>query len=72
MYPDAPAPGEVPACGEAGVLGVLPGIIGSWQATEAMKVITGVGDPLSGKLLIMNLLTNDFNTFTLKPTRLIK
>ena len=66
LYPDTPAPGEVPACGEAGVLGVLPGIIGTWQATEAIKVITGVGEPLSGKLLIMNLLTNDFNTLRFK------
>jgi adenylyltransferase/sulfurtransferase len=63
LYPDAPAAGEVPSCAEAGVLGVLPGIIGTWQATEAIKVITGIGEPLSGKLLIMNLLTNDFNTF---------
>ncbi len=63
LYPDAPAVGEVPSCAEAGVLGVLPGIIGTWQAAEAIKVITGIGEPLSGKLLIMNLLTNDLNTF---------
>ncbi|MEJ6979147.1 HesA/MoeB/ThiF family protein [Pedobacter sp. P351] len=66
LYPEAPAPGEVPACGEAGVLGVLPGIIGTWQATEAIKVITGVGYPLSGKLLIINLLTNDINILRFK------
>lgn len=58
LYPEAPAPGEIPACSEAGVLGVLPGIIGTWQATEAIKVITGVGVPLSGNILIINLLTN--------------
>lgn len=70
LYPEAPVPGEVPACGEAGVLGVLPGIIGTWQATEAIKVITDVGEPLSGKLLILNLLTNDFNIhrFKANPT----
>lgn len=66
LYPDAPAAGEVPACGEAGVLGVLPGIIGTWQATEAIKIITGLGEPLSGKLLIINLLTNEFNTLHFK------
>ena len=66
LYPEAPAPGEVPACGEAGVLGVLPGIIGTWQATEAIKIITGLGEPLSGKLLIINLLTNDFDTLHFK------
>ncbi len=75
LYPEAPAAGEVPACGEAGVLGVLPGIIGTWQATEAIKVITGVGEPLSGKLLIINLLSNDFNVLGFKvnqPNREIK
>ena len=75
LYPEAPAAGEVPACGEAGVLGVLPGIIGTWQATEAIKVITGVGEPLSGKLLIINLLSNDFNVLSFKvnqPNREIK
>jgi len=60
LYPEAPAAGEVPACGEAGVLGVLPGIIGTWQATEAIKIITGLGEPLKGKLLVINLLSNSF------------
>lgn len=66
LYPEAPAPGEVPACGEAGVLGVLPGIIGTWQATEAIKVITGIGEPLSGRLLTLNLLTNEVNVLRFK------
>lgn len=66
LYPEAPAPGEVPSCGEAGVLGVLPGIIGTWQATEAIKVITGTGKPLSGQLLVMNLLTNELTNFRFK------
>ncbi len=72
LYPEAPGAGEVPACGEAGVLGVLPGIIGTWQATEAIKVITGVGEPLSGKLLIINLLTNDLNILGFKVNQLNK
>lgn len=66
LYPEAPAAGEVPACGVAGVLGVLPGIIGTWQATEAIKVITGIGEPLTGKLLVLNLLTNNFDTLLFK------
>lgn len=66
LYPEAPPADEVPACGEAGVLGVLPGIIGTWQAAEAIKVITGIGEPLSGKLLTMNLLTNDINVISFK------
>jgi adenylyltransferase/sulfurtransferase len=61
LYPEPPAAGEVPACGEVGVLGVLPGIIGTYQATEAIKVITGIGEPLSGKLLMFNLLSNDID-----------
>lgn len=66
LYPEPPAPGEVPGCGEAGVLSVLPGIIGIWQATEAIKVIAGIGEPLTGKLLIVNLFSNHFNTFYFK------
>lgn len=66
LYPEAPAAGQVPACGEAGVLGVLPGIIGTWQATEALKIITGVGEPLSGKLLVIDLLSNEINSIGFK------
>ncbi|MBC8053702.1 MAG: ThiF family adenylyltransferase [Sphingobacteriaceae bacterium] len=66
LYPHEPASGDVPACGEAGVLGVLPGIMGTWQATEAIKVITGIGSPLSGKLLSLNLLTNDMSLIGFK------
>lgn len=57
LYPEPPAPGEVPSCAEAGVFGVLPGIIGSLQASETLKIITGVGEVLSGKLLLFNALT---------------
>jgi molybdopterin/thiamine biosynthesis adenylyltransferase len=55
-----PAPGQEPACAEAGVLGVLTGIIGCLQAMEALKIITGVGEPLAGRLLIYQALTQRF------------
>lgn len=57
LFPEPPAPGTVPNCSEAGVLGVLPGLIGTVQATEAIKVLTGIGEPLSGRLLLWNSLT---------------
>ena len=57
LFPEPPAPGTVPNCAEAGVLGVLPGLIGTVQATEAIKILTGIGDPLSGRLLLWNSLT---------------
>jgi molybdopterin/thiamine biosynthesis adenylyltransferase/rhodanese-related sulfurtransferase len=56
LYPEPPPPGMVPSCAEGGVLGVLCGTIGSLQATEAIKVITGVGDPLAGRLAIYDAL----------------
>lgn len=58
IYPEPPAEGEVLSCSEIGVIGVLPGIIGVLQATEAIKIITGIGEPLSGKLLLYDALTN--------------
>ena len=51
LYPEPPSPGEVPSCAEGGVLGVLPGIIAMIQATEAIKILTGIGRPLTGRLL---------------------
>lgn len=57
LYPSPPRPGTVPDCEEGGVLGVLPGIIGSIQANETIKLITGLGDVLSGKLFILDSLT---------------
>ena len=57
LYPNAPKPNEVPNCSEIGVLGVLPGIIGSLQANEVLKMICGIGEVLSGKLLTYNALT---------------
>jgi molybdopterin/thiamine biosynthesis adenylyltransferase/rhodanese-related sulfurtransferase len=62
LYPDPPPPGEVPSCAEAGVLGVLPGIVGSLQALEAIKLILGAGEPLVGRLLLVDTLDMDFRT----------
>ena len=67
LYPTPPEPGLIPNCAEGGVLGVLPGIIGSLQANEVIKVITGVGEPLSGRFFIFDALT--FETRTLKITK---
>jgi adenylyltransferase/sulfurtransferase len=57
LFPEPPAAGTVPNCSEAGVLGVLPGLIGTAQACEAIKVLTGIGEPLRGKLFLINALT---------------
>ena len=54
LFPTPPPPGMVPSCAEGGVLGVLPGIIGSMQASEVIKVITGVGEPLAGRLFLFD------------------
>jgi sulfur-carrier protein adenylyltransferase/sulfurtransferase len=66
LYPTPPPPGLVPNCAEGGVLGVLPGIIGSLQALEVIKVITGVGEPLSGRFYIFDALSFESRTFTIK------
>ena len=62
LFPSPPPPGTVPSCAEGGVFGALPGIVGSIQATEAVKLITGKGDPLIGRLLIFDALEMDFQT----------
>jgi molybdopterin/thiamine biosynthesis adenylyltransferase len=62
LYPDPPPPGEVPSCSEAGVLGVLPGIVGSLQALEAIKLLLGVGESLIGRLLLVDTLEMEFRT----------
>ena len=59
LYPEPPPPGLVPSCAEGGVLGVLPGIIGTIQATEAIKLILGAGEPLVGRLLLFDALAHD-------------
>ncbi len=64
LFPQPPPPGMVPSCAEGGVLGVLPGIIGSLQANEVIKIITGVGEPLSGRLFLFDAAS--FTTRTLK------
>ena len=61
LFPEPPPPGLVPSCAEGGVLGVLPGTIGTLQATEALKVLLGIGDPLIGKLLLYNALDMSFD-----------
>jgi molybdopterin/thiamine biosynthesis adenylyltransferase/rhodanese-related sulfurtransferase len=66
LYPTPPPPGLVPSCAEGGVLGVLPGIIGSMQALEVIKIITGVGETLSGRFFIFDALNFETRTFNIK------
>jgi adenylyltransferase/sulfurtransferase len=66
LFPEPPPPGLVPSCAEGGVLGVLPGTIGTLQATEALKVLLGIGDPLIGRLLLYNALDMSFDFVMLK------
>ncbi|RJP51966.1 MAG: molybdopterin-synthase adenylyltransferase MoeB [Anaerolineaceae bacterium] len=66
LFPEPPPPGLVPSCAEGGVLGVLPGTIGTLQATEALKVLLGIGEPLIGKLLLYNALDMSFDFVKLK------
>jgi molybdopterin/thiamine biosynthesis adenylyltransferase/rhodanese-related sulfurtransferase len=65
QIPEPPPPELAPSCAEAGVLGVLPGIIGSLQAMEAIKVLLGIGEPLAGRLLAYDALEGTFRTFRL-------
>lgn len=65
LLPNMPEPGSVPSCAEAGVLGALPGIIGSMQALEAIKLIIGIGEPPYGKLIVYDGLTTSFRKLTL-------
>jgi sulfur-carrier protein adenylyltransferase/sulfurtransferase len=65
LFPEPPAAGSVPGCGEAGVLGALCGVIGSLQSLEAIKLITGIGEPLRGRLLTYDALAQSFRTLSL-------
>jgi adenylyltransferase/sulfurtransferase len=67
LYPEPPPPGMVPSCAEGGVLGVLPGVIGTIQATEAIKIILGAPDTLSGRLLLYNSWEMKFRELKLRP-----
>ena len=66
LYPDPPPPGMAPSCQEAGVLGVLPGMIGTLQANEALKIILGVGETLSGRLMVLDALGTKWRTMKLR------
>ncbi len=66
LYPEPPPPGEVPSCAEGGVLGVLPAMIASIQATEAIKIVTGNGDSLNGRLILYDALRMQFHEMKLR------
>jgi sulfur-carrier protein adenylyltransferase/sulfurtransferase len=66
LYPEPPPPGLVPSCAEGGVLGILPGLVGVIQATEVIKLILGSGDPLIGRLLLVDSLGMNFRTLKLR------
>ena len=65
LFPQPPPPGLVPSCAEGGVLGVLPGVVGTIQATEAIKILLGVGEPLVGRLLLYDALAMTFDEVSL-------
>lgn len=66
LFPEPPPPGLVPSCAEGGVLGVLPGTVGTLQATEALKLILGIGEPMIGKLMLYNALDMSFEFVKLR------
>jgi adenylyltransferase/sulfurtransferase len=66
LFPEPPPPGLVPSCAEGGVLGVLPGLVGTIQATEGIKLLLGLGEPLIGRLLLIDALTMRFRTVRLR------
>jgi adenylyltransferase/sulfurtransferase len=70
MFPAPPPPGLVPSCAEGGVIGVLPGILGSLQANEVIKVASGVGEPLSGRLFVFDASTFQTRTLNLRKSEL--
>jgi sulfur-carrier protein adenylyltransferase/sulfurtransferase len=62
LYPEAPPPGSVPSCAEGGVLGALAGIVGTWQASEALKLVLAIGEPLIGRLMLVDTLGANVRT----------
>jgi adenylyltransferase/sulfurtransferase len=66
LFPQPPPPELAPSCAEGGVLGVLPGIVGSLQANEALKLIIGAGEPLIGRLLLFDALPTEFSEVRLQ------
>ena len=66
LYPAPPPPELAPSCSEGGVLGVLPGIVGTLQTNEALKLALGIGEPLIGRLLLFDALATDFNEVRIK------
>lgn len=66
LFPAPPPPGAVPSCAEGGVLGVLPGIVGALQAAEAIKLIVGIGEPLIGKMMLIDTLRMEFRTVKIR------
>ncbi len=71
LFPKSPKEGSVPSCSEIGVLGVLPGIIGSMQANEVLKIVLSIGDVLSGKLLLYNALTANSNVLQIGKNEVV-
>jgi molybdopterin/thiamine biosynthesis adenylyltransferase/rhodanese-related sulfurtransferase len=67
LFPEPPPPGAVPSCAEGGVLGVLPGLVGLVQATEALKLLLGAGEPLVGRLLLVDSLAMEFRQVNVRP-----
>lgn len=67
LFPEPPPPGSVPSCAEGGVLGVLPGLVGLVQATEALKLLLGAGEPLVGRLLLVDALAMRFREVKVRP-----
>ena len=66
VFPDPPPPGEVPNCAEAGVLGMMPGLVGAIQATETVKLIVGIGEPLIGRLMMIDGLNMEFRELKIR------
>ena len=66
MFPEPPPPGLVPSCAEGGVLGILPGTIGTMQATEAIKLLLGIGDPMIGRMMLYDALEMSFQTIKVR------